>query len=415
MDLDTLYADALAGDAEAIAELEKKADRLSQHDRTILHVESMYGHPERVRSIMKMFEQIFFLVKLDTFKQTALHLAADHGHTEVVELLIDAARALSSPLGDDDIHDPVEAFIRRADEKMSTALHLAVSNHHMGIVKLIVEPDPRDRHIQNCNYETPIYIAAKLGYTRIVIYDRHYRPHKIEKYKHLSTAKELWKAAKRSACHEDAPYNSFEALFYITDQDGHNVLQLAVMGNNKDAVELILKEDPEYHHKRSNKNSDLKSLAYIAAEKRYKDIVKLVCETYEARNEIGHWGQTTLHAAIIGRDADTALVLLRRNRHLVTWEDHRGWTPLHYAAYYGFDEIILEMLDKQDEVAGYQFVPRENIPPPFFVAVEQGHLSTVQLYMFSHVIGSKSVSADVNFNGQNILHFMAWRLEKTNK
>ena len=168
MDLDTLYADALAGDAEAIAELEKKADHLSQHDRTILHVESMYGHPERVRSIMKMFEQIFFLVKLDTFKQTALHLAADHGHTEVVELLIDAARALSSPLGDDDIHDPVEAFIRRADEKMSTALHLAVSNHHMGIVKLIVEADPRDRHIQNRNYETPIYIAAKLGYTHIV-------------------------------------------------------------------------------------------------------------------------------------------------------------------------------------------------------------------------------------------------------
>lgn len=105
--------------------------------------------------------------------------------------------------------------------------------------------------------------------------------------------------------------------------------------------------------------------------------------------------------------SDTALVLLRRNRHLVTWEDHRGWTPLHYAAYYGFDEIILEMLDKQDEVAGYQFVPRENIPPPFFVAVEEGHLSTVQLYMFSHVIGSKWVSADVNFNGQNILHFMA--------
>ena len=107
--------------------------------------------------------------------------------------------------------------------------------------------------------------------------------------------------------------------------------------------------------------------------------------------------------------------ILGEAKHLVTFADDQGWTPLHYAAYYGFDEIILEMLDKQDEVAGYQFVPRENIPPPFFVAVEQGHLSTVQLYMFSHVIGSKSVSADVNFNGQNILHFMAWRLEKTNK
>ncbi|KAL1822417.1 hypothetical protein ACET3Z_009195 [Daucus carota] len=136
-----------------------------------------------------------------------------------------------------------------------------------------------------------------------------------EENEYQSAAKDLLKTAKRAACHEDAPYNSFEALFDNSDQDGNNVLQLAVMGNNPDAVELILKKDPEYQHKRPNKNSDLRSLAYIAAEKGYKDIVKVVCTAYD---------------------------LLERDPHLVTWEDHRDWTPLHYAAYYGFDAIKME-------------------------------------------------------------------------
>ena len=67
----------------------------------------------------------------------------------------------------------------------------------------------------------------------------------------------------------------------------------------------------------------------------------------------------------------TAYQLLDRDPHLLTWEDQRGWTPLHYAAYYRFDLILDLMLNKQNKV-GYQFVPREDIPPPHFVAIFKG-------------------------------------------
>lgn len=65
---------------------------------------------------------------------------------------------------------------------------------------------------------------------------------------------------------------------------------------------MILDEDLAYKNGRSSKNSDLKSLIYIAAEKGYNDIVKLLCEPYEAGNKLDRKGQTSLKAAIIGRD-----------------------------------------------------------------------------------------------------------------
>ncbi|KAL1822414.1 hypothetical protein ACET3Z_009192 [Daucus carota] len=217
-----------------------------------------------------------------------------------------------------------EALFNITDKDGYNVLQLAVMGNNLDAVERILKEDPAYQQKgsnKNSDLKSLAYIAAEKGYRDIVklLCETYEARSEIvgvgqttlhaaivgrdrEENEYQSAAKDLLKAAKRAACHEDAPYNSFEALFDNTDQDGHNVLQLAVMGNNPDAVEVILKEDPAYQQKRSNKNSDLKSLAYIAAEKGYKDIVKLLCETYEARNEIGRVGQTTLHAAIIGRD-----------------------------------------------------------------------------------------------------------------
>ncbi|XP_074375466.1 uncharacterized protein LOC141717274 [Apium graveolens] len=166
MDLDTLYANAFAEDTEAMAVLRKRADRLSKDDMTILHIESMCGNAERVRLILTKFAQKNLLVMVDAFQQTALHLAADHGHTEVVEILIKEAKLLVN-----DRHNALssfEAFVRQPNNNTNTALHLAVSNGHMDVAKLLVEADRGDRHNKNHNDETPVYLAAKLGYYDIV-------------------------------------------------------------------------------------------------------------------------------------------------------------------------------------------------------------------------------------------------------
>lgn len=96
MDLNTLYAGAIGGDTEHIAVLEKNADRLNEDKRTILHIESMYGNTERVQFILMKFAHKNLLVKLGAFRQTALHLAADRGHTDVVKVLIGEAKLLAN-------------------------------------------------------------------------------------------------------------------------------------------------------------------------------------------------------------------------------------------------------------------------------------------------------------------------------
>ncbi|KAL1822406.1 hypothetical protein ACET3Z_009184 [Daucus carota] len=223
-----------------------------------------------------------------------------------------------------------------------------------------------------------------------------------EKYKYLLAAKDLLKAAKRSACHEDAPYNSFEALFNITDQDGYNVLQLAVQQNNANAVWLILHQDPAYQNGRSSKNKELKSLIYMAAGKRYNDTVKGLCIIYEAGNTVDYEEQTLLQAAIIGHDRASVVGVLEDHVHLVVYDDHRGWTPLHYAAYHGFDSI-LDLLVITKESVECHIVYRENVPTPLHIAAKEGHDSTVVKLM--QILPQSS--CDINDYGENVLHILA--------
>ena len=73
MDKDALYATAITRDADAIAALEMHADKLNRYEETILHTESENGNIEHVRFILTEFADKNLLVKLNKFKQTALH------------------------------------------------------------------------------------------------------------------------------------------------------------------------------------------------------------------------------------------------------------------------------------------------------------------------------------------------------
>ncbi|XP_074356752.1 uncharacterized protein LOC141696521 [Apium graveolens] len=164
---DYCFADAIAGDAISRAALAIEADILNKDGRTILHLESMRGDTKRVEYIVREFANKNLLVKLDTLNQTALHLAAHHGYTQVVEVLINAAALLPSSSANS--VSSFHAFIRQANRRMgNTALHLATLNDNVAIVKLLVEADPNDSHVKNNEGRTPIYIAVEKGYKDIV-------------------------------------------------------------------------------------------------------------------------------------------------------------------------------------------------------------------------------------------------------
>ncbi|XP_063942797.1 uncharacterized protein LOC135150432 [Daucus carota subsp. sativus] len=167
MDKDALYAAAIARDVVAIAALGMHADKVSGYwEETILHTESGNVNTERVRFILTEFADKNLLVKLNKFKQTALHLASAHLHKEVAEVLINAARHLP-PSQDYNPFTSFQAFLRHGDEKMNTSLHAAVMQNEEEIVKLLVEADPSDTHTQNNEGKTPMYIAVDRGFNGI--------------------------------------------------------------------------------------------------------------------------------------------------------------------------------------------------------------------------------------------------------
>lgn len=168
MEREILYKNALDGILSAKSELRERAKRLSKHNRTILHVASKDGSIKQVQYILQEFAKYNFLGKLDSNEETALHVAASYGHTEVVKGLIDAARSLPLTSADDDPIAGFRKFVRQPNNKKNTALHLAVSNGNVDCAELLVKADPDDRHIQNDDGYTPIYLAAEMGYNETV-------------------------------------------------------------------------------------------------------------------------------------------------------------------------------------------------------------------------------------------------------
>lgn len=108
----------------------------------------------------------------------------------------------------------------------------------------------------------------------------------------------LMDSAKRSSFLENGLHNNFKALFDRTDHQNRTLLSLAVLTNHLDVVTLILKEDPAYERVPAIKKSGLKSLISIASREGHKDIVKILCEKYEAGKANYHAGHVLLINAI---------------------------------------------------------------------------------------------------------------------
>lgn len=108
--------------------------------------------------------------------------------------------------------------------------------------------------------------------------------------------------------------------------------------------------------------------------------------------------------------SESVFNLLEEDETLVTYEDHRRWTPLHYAAFYKFDSV-LEMIVEKQRRAKYQFVANKDVfaETPLIVAVREGHTSTAMEFL---KLLPPSSFTNATSGGQNILHIMASQSNK---
>lgn len=114
--------------------------------------------------------------------------------------------------------------------------------------------------------------------------------------------------------------------------------------------------------------------------------------------------------------SDCVRALLAKAPRLVTYGDQKGWTALHYAAYYKYDSILDDILDLvgRYEVSTEHSSGSESRVPlgqsvgmkvatPLCIAAQEGHVSTLIKLMLS----LPHLCADVNIEDQNILHIAA--------
>ncbi|WOG86483.1 hypothetical protein DCAR_0205692 [Daucus carota subsp. sativus] len=292
------------------------------------------------------------------------------------------------------------------------------------MVKLLVKADRNDSHVQNNEGKTPIYIAAENGYKDIIeeicttckalsldgLGRRTTALHALIQNTGQVTEgasdmiRMIVDAAKRQSSAEDGSLVEFKELFSRKDESGSTVLQHAVEKNFVEAVKLILPEDPSYQPGPEIKTYGLMCLIHKAIDDGYSnDIIELLSKAYEAGiDDPKHKGVLALILASQRLDEGSVLCLLKDARHLVTFKEDNGWTPLHYAVYHEFDSI-LDALIKAQKDEGHSLVYADMESMPFYAAVKHGYTSTLVRLMELWPPANFPYTS-VNIDGQNILH-----------
>ncbi|XP_024446572.2 protein ACCELERATED CELL DEATH 6 isoform X1 [Populus trichocarpa] len=136
---------------------------LTPDENTILHV--YLGNQSRepeltdfVVIILEMCPPLLF--QANKKGEIPLHLAAAYGHSNVVKVLIDRAKAL--PTDSESGVTEAKKMLRMTNEEQDTALHEAARHRRSHVVEILTKEDPEFPYSANVHGETPLYIAASI-------------------------------------------------------------------------------------------------------------------------------------------------------------------------------------------------------------------------------------------------------------
>jgi ankyrin repeat protein len=147
-----------------------------------IHDAAEAGDPAKVKTLLKDNPKLVFS-KENRLGETPLHVAAEHGHKGVAELLLANGADVNAkdndgwtPLHDaamEDRKDVIElllankAKINVKDKHGYTPLHWAAHYGYKDAVELLLA-NKADINARNHNGETPLHLASAVGYEDIV-------------------------------------------------------------------------------------------------------------------------------------------------------------------------------------------------------------------------------------------------------
>ncbi|KAF3651847.1 putative ankyrin repeat-containing protein-like isoform 2 [Capsicum annuum] len=272
-DANFLHADHLKRD-------EENGYQVTPKGNTVLHVAVLYGHFHFATEVLKITPAL--LCCQNKKNETALHIAANEGHTEVVRVLLACTED----------HNTKEKLTRTTDASGDTALHKSMRSQHLDVVKLLVKEDPEFEFPPNHAQETPHYCIRSLW--------RWNKP--------LCEEPDLW-------C--------------------WNSLHYAVKLGMEDVVSDILAWKKSLVYLPAGSENDWTTAIHIAASEGDVNMIKkLLNHCPDCRDMLNSNNQIALHVAVFFNQDELICFLLDYDEYdsLVDEPDSDGNTPLHLLA-----------------------------------------------------------------------------------
>eukprot|EP00968_Pinguiococcus_pyrenoidosus_P006892 scaffold455_cov160-Pinguiococcus_pyrenoidosus.AAC.3 len=252
-----------------------------------------------------------------------LHIAAENGHVEVVQALLD--RGADKEAVDNDGWTPlhisaqnghrevVQALLERGADKEAvenssgaTALHIAAANGHLGVVQAFLDRGA-DKEAADKDGWTPLYFAAANGHLEVVQF-----------------------LLDRGADKEAA------------SKDGWTPLHIATEHSHIDVVSHLLEAGGSDE---ARTNAGLTPL-HLAAKKNDKVTVECLLARKAKVNALSDGKETPLLLAARQGHADMVTLLIANEAHIEARDVH-GDTPLHAAAAANKVDVISRLLEKK--------------------------------------------------------------------
>jgi len=255
---------------------------------------------------------------VDEEQQTPLHLAAQEGSVETIEVLLAAGA-------------DVDAQTRGGE----TALHRALWESDSDVVEVLLAAEP-DLGIRNAYDRTPLLrVARENGSAEI--------------------------AARLLAAGAD---------INARDRFGESSLELAAWRGFEPLVDLLLDQGAEL----PVKGEGLEEITVFSAQHGLARLFRLAVEAGVDLDMGDDGGGTLLRSAAAGGSAEVVEILLEEGMSIEA-PDRYGWTPLHYAAKEGHTEVASTLIALGAPVEIRSLAGDS----PYNLAAAAGHASMLEL------------------------------------
>ncbi|KAK3434004.1 hypothetical protein EUGRSUZ_D01531 [Eucalyptus grandis] len=324
-----VYRAAKSGDFQS-PEFQSLITAISENGEDLFHQTTPNGN--NILHVAAQYEQVNFIKNLlqrpsgppllwqGNFKEdTPLHIAATMGSLISVRVLIKMVK-LHSIVENGQV-DACRELLRKPNLHKDTALHYAVRGGHESVVKLLIEEDPQLGGVTNAADESPLYLATDRGHLYIMelILHASMLPSSHKGPKGLTA---LHVAIHRPLAGWQKILNSILELIKERDEMGWTPLHYVASEGKFKAVQQLLQHD-----------------------------ISIVKSCPSAWDIINIKGQTALHAAVMGGEADVVKDILRRPNleYLIKEQYTDGNTALHLAALHK-DYTIIDILAQDKRV-----------------------------------------------------------------